>query len=264
MPQPPKVSIIIPSLGRGQALEECLQSIRAQNFTDYEVILVTEEGELARLRNEGAKRSRGKYLVFIDDDVVTSPGWLEAIVKVFDTVENVAGVSGPAVIRETYRRNRDIFRFRLFKQLYDFAFLDGWESLPGHISRSGAWTTGACDEDCAYEGFVQFLEACNMAYRSDVFFHFGGFDTTYRGVGDWSEPDLAFRIRKAGYGLWFSGNARLEHRPSRSGAFKKRLSDSRNRMANYELFSRRWVRPSWRHNLYKQFLRIYYALASIK
>jgi O-antigen biosynthesis protein len=252
-------SIIIPTLGRKDCLRDCLESLWAQSNQDFEIVLVKEEGELAALRNEGAHRARGKYLIFIDDDVVCYPGWFSAIVRTFESGD-ISGVSGPAVVRGDFRRNRDVFKFGWINHL----FMDGRQMLPGHISRAGAWTTGATNEDCSYEGPVQFLEACNMAYRSDAFRLAGGFDETYKGVGDWSEPDLAFRIREAGGSLWFSRDARLEHRASKSGAFKKRRGDARNRMANYELFASRWIKPNWRHSLYKFVLKKYYETQTFK
>lgn len=97
-----------------------------------------------------------------------------------------------------------------------------------------------------------------MSFRRDEFVLVGGFDESFKGVGDWSEPDLAFRLKEFGGELWFSRDARLEHRPSRGGAFKKRRRDSGNRMENYERFSKRWIEPHWKHSLYKQFLRTYY------
>lgn len=258
----PLASVIIPTLGRRDSLHDCLESLWNQTYQDFEIIQVREEGELARLRNEGAKRSRGEYLIFIDDDVVCDPGWLQAIMHVFENRMDVAGVSGPSIIPSEFKRNRDLFKYGPIKWLYDLVFLEGRAYLPGHFTKAGAWTTGACDASCDYEGEIEFLEACNSAYRREAFEIMGGFDEAYRGVGDWSEPDLSFRLRRAGYKLWFSRNARLEHHPSCSGAFKKRKSDSVNRMANYELFSSRWIEPCWQHNLYKQFMRTYYALRS--
>lgn len=259
----PTASIIIPTIGRKNCLRDCLDSLWRQTNQDFEIIQVKEEGELAALRNKGARKARGQYLIFIDDDVICSPQWFESIIHVFQT-RGVSGVSGPAYISKQFRRNRDIFRFPAIKLLHDLFFLDGKQSLPGHITNAGAWTTGACNKNCSYEGPVQFLEACNMGFNRDAFFSVGGFDESYRGIGDWSEPDLAFRIREAGGSMWFSRDAALEHQPSKSGAFKKRRADSANRMANYELFASRWVKPHWRHNLYKQFMRIYYALKTVK
>lgn len=259
---PPTVSIIIPTLGRNSSLRDCIDSLHSQTYQDYEIITVTEEGPLAKLRNEGAGKARGKYLVFIDDDVICSPQWISSIVRTFEKRPDCAGVSGPSVITREFRRNRDIFSYRFFKLLYDLWFCGRMRRLPGHIAKSGAWTTGACEASCRYEGKVEFLEACNSAYRADIFRSLNGFDESYLGVGDWSEPDLSFRVREAGYDLWFSRDARLEHRPSKSGAFKKRLSDSGNRLSNYEQFSLRWVIPCWQHTIYKWFLRTYYAIVA--
>lgn len=136
--------------------------------------------------------------------------------------------------------------------------------MPGHFTQSGAWTTGACEESCDYDGEVEFLEACNSAYRADLFREHAGFSEDYKGVGDWSEPDLSFRIRRTGHKLWFSRDAKLEHRPSISGAFKKRRRDSSNRMQNYELFSKLWIKPCRLHTLYKWFMRTYYGLKALK
>ena len=258
----PTVSIIIPTLGRSDSLRDCLESLWSQSYQDYEILQVTEEGELAELRNYGSRRAQGRYLIFIDDDVVCSKHWLRTIVSVFERSENIVGVSGPSTIMGEYRRNRDIFRYYIFKWLYDLIFCGGRRLLPGHITKAGAWTTGAANQSCSYDGEVHFLEACNMAFRTDIFRDLGGFDEAYRGVGDWSEPDLSFRVRRAGFKLWFSRDAVLEHRPSRSGAFKKRKADARNRLANYNLFASRWVAPCWQHTIYRWFLNVYYTLAT--
>lgn len=255
----PLASIIIPTLGRNDALYDCMESLYHQTFQNFEIIQVKEEGPLAKLRNQGAKQAKGDYLIFIDDDVICSSDWLAAIIEIFEGRSYCGGVSGPAFITSEYKRNRDIFSYKFFKYLYDLWFCHGQSSLPGHITKAGAWTTGACNENCSYEGNIDFLEACNMAFRTDIFNSVGGFDESYLGIGDWSEPDLAFRVRKLGYQLWFSRDARVEHRPSKSGAFKKRRKDAPNRMANYELFSSRWIKPCWQHTLYKWFMRTYYA-----
>jgi len=214
------------------------------------------------LRNEGAKRAKGAILVFIDDDIVATKNWLKEILSCFTYGNRIGGVSGPSIIDSGYRKNRDLFRYPMLKKLYDWLFLDGLEQLPGHITSSGAWTTGACNESCSYEGRVDFLEACNMAFKREAFEKVGGFDESYRGIGDWSEPDLAYRIRKEGSQLWFNPRAKLYHCPSRSGAFKLRLTDSKNRFENYLKFSNRHVPYHWRNELYKIFLRCFYAVKS--
>lgn len=244
----PTVSVIIPTLGRSESLERCRDSLRKQTFQDFEVVLVTEEGSLSALRNEGARRAKGEILVFTDDDVVMEPQWLEAILRAFE--KGVAGVSGPSFTKGLFRTNRDCFRFPTWM----FS-----ESRPGYLSSWGQWSLGATKEDCSYEGPVDYLEACNMAFKAEAFWEVNGFDEKYGGIGDWSEPDLCFRIRERGGTLWFSRDARLEHRPSKSGAYKKRLRPA-NRMENYERFSRRWLKQTLRHKLYKQLMQLYFKL----
>lgn len=258
-----QASIIIPSYGRSDSLERCFRSLKSQTVKPYEIIVKREQGELAKIRNQGAKEATGEILVFIDDDVFCTRHWLSEIIQTFKT-RDVSGVTGPSIIPNSYRANRDIFRYEKIKAIYDSFFLEGRQSLPGHFTRAGAWTTGASNAFCSYDGEVEFLEACNSAYRTDVFRLLGGFDENFRGIGDWSEPDLSFRIRKLGHKLWFNPRAALYHEPSRNGAFGKRKSDRGNRMTNYLLFSERWIKPCFKHSLYKLFLHSYYALKTFK
>jgi len=243
----PKFSIIIPSLGRSQSLFDCKESLYQQTEQDFEIIIVSEEGPLAALRNKGAKKAKGTYLVFTDDDVIAEPQWLQAILSAFE--QGAKGVSGPSYTKNEFRKNRDCFNFPV--ELFS-------SRRCGEISRWGQWSLAATKETCSYHGFVDYLEACNMSFEAEAFWSVGGFDETYKGIGDWSEPDLCYRLRQAGHCLWFSENARLEHRPATSGAYKKRLAPC-NRMENYELFSKRWIIPCWQHSLYKLLMKGYFA-----
>lgn len=98
----PKVSIIIPSYNRFKYLQNALDSIYAQDYTNYEIIVVndgsTQEeyrsykfpeqvkivhinkedtpdwgGSRQALRNIGSANSTGDYLAFLDDDDI----WME-------------------------------------------------------------------------------------------------------------------------------------------------------------------------------------------
>lgn len=243
-----RFSVIIPTLGRSKSYDECKESLYQQTEQDYEIVKVTEEGPLAEIRNLGAKRARGQYLCFIDDDVVCSPHWLESLRRTFSG--GCSGVSGPSFIKKESRKNRDCFKFPtwLFSR-----------KMPGVISEWGQWSLAATKEDCNYEGQVDYLEACNMAFERKAFEEVNGFDEQYRGIGDWSEPDLCFRLREKKHILWFSRDAVVEHRPSKSGAYKKRLVKC-DRMENYELFSKRWIKPSVKHSIYKWLMRNYFKM----
>ena len=85
----PKFSIIVPVYNVEDYIKECLDSIKNQSFKDYEVIVVNdgtkdksmdivkkydvkiieqENQGLSVARNNGAKRARGEYILFVDSD----------------------------------------------------------------------------------------------------------------------------------------------------------------------------------------------------
>jgi len=101
----PKVSIVIPVYNRVPLLIECLKSVRAQSFEDYEVIVVddgsTEDVKQAvspfRVRyvrqeqqgppgayNTGIKAAKGEYVAFLDSDDLWLEGSLEQRVDLLD------------------------------------------------------------------------------------------------------------------------------------------------------------------------------------
>jgi len=63
----------------------------------------------------------------------------------------------------------------------------------------------------------------------------GGYDYGYIGTSEWCEVDVAFRIRKKGYRLFFDKNIAVEHRVSRSGVFHRRHA-GRERLNNFARF----------------------------
>ena len=101
------ISIIVPVYNVEEYLEECIESIRQQTFTDFEVILVNDGStdyskeiceEYCRkdsrfrlmnqanqgqsiARNRGVKESLGEYIMFVDSDDVVSLGLLDQLMK---------------------------------------------------------------------------------------------------------------------------------------------------------------------------------------
>ncbi len=99
-----KVSIIIPALNEEKTLPGLLESIKLQDFTDYEVILadahskdrtreiaeeyscrVVDGGLPAAGRNAGAAAANGEFLFFLDADVVLPPGFIR---NVYDEMQD--------------------------------------------------------------------------------------------------------------------------------------------------------------------------------
>ena len=118
----PKVSIIIPCFNLGKYLNEAVESVLAQTFQDFELIVVndgstdkktnqiinefnnsrvkvihtTNQG-LSGARNTGISQSEGEYILPLDADDKIAPAYLEKAVKVLDRNNNIGIVYCEAV-----------------------------------------------------------------------------------------------------------------------------------------------------------------------
>ena len=244
-------SIVLCTFQRPEALRTCLRALSRQTEKRYELILRTEEGPLAAVRNRGLRSAHGAVVCFLDDDTVAPPGWLAGVLDVFNRHPTAVGVTGPAIVPPAYRQNRDLLRYNWLWQLYKLVFVEG--KWPCHVSRSGAISI-TTDANQGYDGEVQFLEACNMSYRTAALKAIGGVDEAYTALWEWSEPDACYRLQGM---LWYSPRATLVHQPAGGAATQRRYAGA-SRLRNYRLFLTRWVAPSWRRSLYEAFLVGYY------
>jgi glycosyltransferase involved in cell wall biosynthesis len=108
------VTVIICTRDRPHQLEACLNSLAAQRYQEFEILVVDNgithsTGEvcralgiavirervpgLTRARNLGARAARGGLVAYLDDDAIAEPQWLEALVREFDD-PRVAAVAG--------------------------------------------------------------------------------------------------------------------------------------------------------------------------
>lgn len=113
-----KVSIIVPVYNAENVLHYCIDSILAQTYKDFELILVNDgstdksgelcdryaeknknvavihikNGGVSKARNTGIELAKGDYICFIDSDDFVSKNYLEELIKaqnVFSDYDNV-------------------------------------------------------------------------------------------------------------------------------------------------------------------------------
>ncbi len=122
----PCVSIIVPVYNQERYLEECVQSIRKQTFTSWELILVDdgstdssgeiavrftvidsrisylkqENGGVSSARNAGIQQATGEYLYFIDADDSIAPDFLECLVAISHEKQSSLTVVGSWLCRQ--------------------------------------------------------------------------------------------------------------------------------------------------------------------
>ena len=253
-----KTSIIICSYKREKALKRCLKSLKEQTVKYNELIICTEKGNLVELKDKGWRNAKGDILIWIDDDVVCSPYWLENIVSTFENNSLVIGVTGPTIVPDEYKKNRDVFKEGWFKYFYNWFFLEGKMYLPGKISRWGVNTLGAnyLTPHIRNIQIVDFLEPSQFAIRRWALESEGGFNLRYSGVAEWCDVDLCYRIKNYGL-LVFNPLVTVYHYPIKDKTTDKRL-DTRSRYENYCRFANTYVARSLRNKLYRLFLRIYF------
>lgn len=106
MESTPTVSVIIPTYNRAELVPHAIESVLAQTFRDFELLVVDdgstddtreaveaiedprvrylyqENGGVSAARNYGAREANGEYLIFLDSDDTAYPDWLETMISV--------------------------------------------------------------------------------------------------------------------------------------------------------------------------------------
>ena len=104
----PLISVIVPCYNQAQYLDECLQSVLDQTYTDWECIIVNdgspdhteeiakkwvekdtrfiylskENGGLSDARNVGIQASSGSYIALVDSDDLIAQSFIEELYEV--------------------------------------------------------------------------------------------------------------------------------------------------------------------------------------
>ncbi|MCA0396393.1 MAG: glycosyltransferase [Bacteroidetes bacterium] len=116
----PKLSIIIPIYNKARYLADCIASVLAQTYTDFELILVNDgskdasgeicdkyaasdgrinvyhkpNGGVSSARNAGIDMSSGEYLGFVDADDVLAGNMYEVLIKNLENFEADISICG--------------------------------------------------------------------------------------------------------------------------------------------------------------------------
>jgi cellulose synthase/poly-beta-1,6-N-acetylglucosamine synthase-like glycosyltransferase len=200
--------VIIPCYNAEKTIGKTLKALTKQNFDKPYEILVVDDGSNDRTveivkefakkfkniyvfsnphrgpayqRNFGAKKAKGKIIVFTDSDCIPTKNWLKEMVKPFED-DQIVGVQGTY---RTLNKNKIIARF------------EGYEIEKRH-------------ERMKRQKYIDFIGTFSAAYRRDVFLKFGGFDTSFP-MASGEDPELSYRIAKAGYKMVFNPRAIVYH-----------------------------------------------------
>ncbi len=221
------ISVIVPTYNRRQLLVNAVRSIfLQQTAAPFEVLVVdtastdgtgetaaelrrdfpalrflqTAEPGLHTGRHAGARAAAGEILVYVDDDVVVSPGWLEAVRQSFE--DPGVGLVGGRVLPQW--EAKPPWWIELFRDPLPGGWTIGFLSLID---------LGGVPRDIPPE----LVYGCNFSVRRDLLARCGGFhpDSVPRTMiarrGD-GESALAQAIGRAGHRARYVPEASIHHR----------------------------------------------------
>lgn len=239
----PEVSVIIPVHNNAKFTFNCLKSISKNTHGSFEIVVVDDasDDETPRLLksvknlkiirnsknqgfidscNKGAGASKGKYLLFLNNDTIVTENWCDylkdAILK-----DNVGAVGAKLV------------------------YPDGKLQEAGGViwNDASGWNYGKYeDPDNPEYNFVREADYCSGAVllvKKDLFEKLGGFDERFK-PGYYEDADLCFSIRKLGYRVLYQPKSVIVHFEGATGGTDINTGVKRHQEINRQKFYEKW------------------------
>lgn len=220
----PLVSIIIDNWDGKHFLEECLPTVFKQNYPNFEVIIIddcSKDGSgsflkknypdvilienrkhvgFATANNQGIRKSRGKYVLLLNNDTKVTPDFLFPLVELLKKNPDIAAAQPKIrILPETDLLDDVATYLTLTGFLYHFGFFD--KDQPKYNQQLLTFSPkGAC-----------------FFIRKEVLKKTGLMDERFYCY--FEESDLAWRIWLAGYKIFFEPRSLIFHH--QAGSQKK-------------------------------------------
>jgi glycosyltransferase involved in cell wall biosynthesis len=220
-------SVVICTYNRGHNLPTCIAALASQQETediDWEVLVVDNNSSddtaaivehlrrehalrlrytfepkqgLSNARNCGIRESTGTRVIFIDDDILVAPGWLQSFAQVF-AAHDCDAAGGRILVAAP-------------------------KPVPAWIGPQMMGFLGQLDygdEACALDGVQRYPFGGNMAFHRRALDRIGGFDANLGRKGSGSSPDDLFKgeetayfraLAAAGGRIWYAPGATVTH-----------------------------------------------------
>ena len=203
-----KYSVIVPVYNRIDEVEDLLQSLSHQSFTDFETIIVEDGSTMpceetvkkfqdkidvkyyfkenegrSIARNHGIERASGNYFIFFDSDCVIPEDYFEKLDRKL-TANPLDCFGGPDAAHESFSAVQKAISFAMTSFLTTGGIRGGKIQLEKFVPRS-----------------------FNMGYSRKVWERVGGFREMFS-----EDIDMSTRIRMAGFSIGLISEAEVYHK----------------------------------------------------
>jgi GT2 family glycosyltransferase len=155
-------------------------------------MLRSSPASLPRARNAGVRAGKGGIVLFLDDDCAAMPGLLDNHRKAYG--DHAVGAVAGRIDDPLFGRKDDVASF--------------YDETTGRLQQN------FCVEKSQYTISVM---GANMSFLRDALCAIGLFDENFKHNAWWEEVDAAFRLRNAGYAIWYCHLAPVRHLREKGG-----------------------------------------------
>jgi len=216
-----EVIVVDNASGDGTAL------VVKKQFPDSIVIKNSKNMGFAVGNNIGIKKARGRYIVLLNSDTEVHPLVFTSMIEFMDKHE-LAGASTCRLLLPD--GSMDPACHRGFPTPWNaFCYYTKLEKLFPKTKAFGGYHQGYKDLTIAHE--VDVISGAFFMIRKDIIHHVGILDEAYFMYAE--DIDYAYRIKEAGYEIWFNPTLSVLHRKKQSGRMH---ADRARRIQSYKYF----------------------------
>jgi GT2 family glycosyltransferase len=172
--------------------------------------------------NRGARAAKCDYLLFLNNDTILMPGWLQPLLRTFTDFPDAGAVGG-----------RLLFPDGRLQEAGGLVFEDGSAAKVGYY-----------DDDAeaplfAYVRETDYVSAALLMTPRELFRELGGFDRRY-GFGYYDDDDYCFAVRASGRGVYYQPESTIVHVEGASAGTDLSAGLKHFQVKNQALFARKW------------------------
>jgi len=194
----------------------------AARYDRVKLVLNDVNGGFIAAAMAGAAQARGDILIFLNNDSVMLPGWLEPLLETLTERPEVGVVGGMLLYPDGRLQEAGCSIFR-----------DGSATKVGY---------GDYDPTLDYYAHprpVDYVSGCLLATPRALFEELDGLDRAY-GFGYYEDGDYAFRVRRAGRDVVYEPRSRIIHIEGATNGMDVTEGNKSFQAKNQAFFVDRW------------------------